>query len=76
MPSAPDLSTAQAAALKAVCAEGSMDLYTLAQAVGQGPRATQEVLQTLARDGLVHMSERGRRVSCTPRGDEAVRALE
>lgn len=72
--STPDLSSTEADVLQTVHAEGSADLYDLARAVGTGPRTVQDAVQTLARHKLVVVSEQGRRVSCTPAGDERARA--
>lgn len=73
---APDLSDAEAHVLRAVQAEGSADLYDLAQAVGAGPRAVQEAVRTLADHRLVLVTDRGRQVRCTPAGDELVREMQ
>ena len=71
--SSPSLSDTEAAVLQTVHAEGTADLYDLAQAVGTGPRAVQEAVQSLVHKNLVIVSEQGRRVSCTPAGDEVAR---
>lgn len=71
----PSLSETEAAVLKTVHAEGSTDLYDLAQAVGTGPRTVQEAVQSLSRENLVVVSDQGRRVACTPAGTHRARAL-
>jgi predicted transcriptional regulator len=71
----PDLSDTEADVLRAVHAEGSADLYDLAQAVGTGPRAVQAAARTLADHRLVIVTDRGRQVRCTPAGDDVARAL-
>jgi predicted transcriptional regulator len=72
----PDLSDLEADALRAVHAEGSADLYDLAQAVGSGPRAVQGAVQTLADHRLVLVTGRGREVRCTPAGTDVAHALQ
>ncbi|MFP4228358.1 MAG: Lrp/AsnC family transcriptional regulator [Salinivenus sp.] len=74
--STPSLSETEAAVLQAVHAEGSADLYDLARAVGTGPRAVQDAVQSLSRATLVVVSEQGRRVACTPAGEERARAMQ
>jgi len=74
--SAPDLTRTEAKVLQAVHAEGSADLYDLAQSVGAGPRSVQEVVRGLSQDGLVYVSDRGRRVCCTRAGDEVARSQQ
>lgn len=69
----PSLSETEAAVLRTVHADGPVDLYDLAQAVGTGPRAVQEAVRSLSNSQLVIVSERGRRVSCTPAGDDRAR---
>jgi predicted transcriptional regulator len=71
----PDLSDVEADVLRAVHAEGSVDLYDLAQTVGTGPRAVQEAVRTLADHRLVLVTGRGREVRCTPAGTDTVHAL-
>lgn len=70
----PSLSDTEAAVLQAVHADGTVDLYDLAQALGTGPRVVQEAVRSLAHDNLVIVSEQGRRVSCTPAGDDVARS--
>lgn len=70
----PELSDTESAVLQAVHAEGSVDLYTLARAVGTGPRAVQEAVQALSAENLVIVSDRGVQVHCTPVGEEVARA--
>ena len=72
----PDLSDTEIAVLQSVHAEGSADLYDLAQAVGAGPRAVQEAARALADHRLVLVTDRGRQVRCTPAGDDVARALQ
>ncbi len=72
----PSLSDTEAAVLQTVHAEGTVDLYDLAQAVGTGPRAVQEAIRALADDHLVVVSDQGRRVSCTPAGDDRARTQQ
>jgi len=74
MDDAPELSNPEASVLRAVCAEGSADLYALAQAVGTGPRTVQEAVRALARRDLVIVSDRGLTVHCTPAGEDVARA--
>lgn len=71
--STPVLSETETAVLQTVHAEGTVDLYDLAQAVGTGPRSVQEAVRSLSQDRLVIVSERGRRVSCTPAGEDRAR---
>jgi len=71
--SGPDLNDMEATVLQTVHAEGSADLYDLARAVGNGPRTVQEAVRSLNRSGLVHVSGRGRRVSCTREGERVAR---
>lgn len=71
--SSPSLSTLEATVLRTVHAEGSVDLHDLAQAVGAGPRTTQRAIRTLSREGLVHVTDRGRCVACTREGDRVAR---
>ena len=73
---APDLSDIETRVLRAVHAEGSADLYDLAQTVGTGPRAVQEAVGTLADHRLVLVTERGREVRCTPAGTDVAHALQ
>ncbi|MFB6230578.1 MAG: helix-turn-helix domain-containing protein [Salinibacter sp.] len=75
MPSA-DLSDTESRVLRAVHAKEGADLYDLARAVGTGPRTVQEAVRRLARDDLVHVSERGAHVQCTRSGDRWVRQHE
>jgi Mn-dependent DtxR family transcriptional regulator len=70
MPARSDMETA---VLQTVHAEGPVDLYDLAQAVGTGPRSVQEAVRSLSQDRLVIVSEQGRRVSCTPAGEDLAR---
>lgn len=71
----PDLSDQEANVLQAVHAEGSVDLYDLAQVVGAGPRAVQKAVGTLADHRLVLVTDRGREVRCTPAGTDVAHAL-
>lgn len=73
MPS-PDLADTEAAVLRAVHAQETVDLYDLSQAVGTGPRAVQEAVQRLVEHDFVHVS--GRHVRCTRTGDQWVRQHE
>jgi len=70
----PELSDIEASVLRAVHAEGSADLYALAQAVDTGPRTVQEAVRGLARKDLVIVPDRGSTVYCTPAGENAARA--
>ena len=72
----PDLSDIEARVLQAVHAEGSADLYDLAQVIGTGPRAVQEAVGTLSDHRLVLVTERGREVRCTPAGTDVAHALQ
>ena len=72
---APDLSDFEAEVLRAVQAEGSVDIYDLAQAVGTGPRAVQEAVGALDEHRLVLVTDRGRQVRCTPAGDDLARKM-
>jgi len=74
MDDVPDLTDTESAVLRAVHAEGSPDLYALAQMVGTGPRTVQEAVRRLARKDLVIVSDRGSTVHCTPDGEEVARA--
>ena len=69
----PNLSDTEAAVLERIHADGTVDLYDLAQALGTGPRAVQDAVRSLAHDNLVIVSEQGRSVSCTPAGDDLAR---
>jgi len=73
MADAPELSDLEATVLRAVHAEGSADLYALAQAAETGPRTVQEAVRNLAREDLVIVSDRGSTVHCTPMGEDAAR---
>jgi len=73
---APALSDTEADVLQAVHAEGTADLYDLAQAVGAGPPTVQEAVQTLADHRLVLVTDRGRKIRCTPAGDDVARAQQ
>ncbi len=68
-----DFTDMETTVLRAVHAQEGADLYELAQAVGTGPRAVQEAVQTLAQHDFVHVSERGVRVRCTRAGDQWIR---
>lgn len=70
----PSLSELETTVLLVVHAEGSIDLYELAQAAGTGPHTVQEAIRTLAQKNLVIVSDRGRQVHCTPVGDDVARA--
>lgn len=70
---APDLSDTEAAVLQAVHAEGNADLYDLARSVGTGPRTVREAVGRLAEHRLVLVSDRGRKVRCTPAGNDLAR---
>ncbi len=70
---APDLSDLEAAVLQAVHAQGTADLYDLAQAVGTGPRTVQDAVRRLSQHRLVFVSDRGRQVRCTPAGSDLAR---
>jgi predicted transcriptional regulator len=72
----PELSDTEADVLRAVHAEGSADLYDLAQVVGTGPRTVQEAVRALADHRLVLVTDRGRQVRCTPAGNDVARALQ
>lgn len=74
MADAPELSETELAVLQAVHAEGGADLYALSRAVGAGPRAVQEAVQSLSLQTLVLVVEDGVKVYCTPDGDEMARA--
>jgi len=74
MPSAPELSDTESAVLQAVHADGSADLYALSRAIGAGPRAVQEAVQSLSQKNLVLVVEDGVKVYCTPDGEEVARA--
>jgi len=67
-----DLSDVEAQILSTLREEGGADLYALAQAVGMGPRAVQDALQRLTRDGLADVSDRGASFQCTRDGEQAV----
>jgi len=67
-----DLSDTELELLRLLQDEGSADLYALANAAGMGPRAVQEALQRLTRDGLVDASDRGASFRCTNDGQQAV----
>lgn len=73
---APELSDAEATVLQLVHAEGSVDLYDLARAVGTGPRTVQETVRDLSQKRLVIVSDRGVRVHCTPAGEDLARAYQ
>ena len=72
--STPHLTETEAAVLRTVHAQETVDLYDLAQSVGAGPRAAQEAVQQLAQHDLVHVS--GRHVRCTRSGAQWVRQHE
>lgn len=76
MDDVPNLSDVETSVLRAVHAEGNADLYTLARAVGTGPRTVQEAVQRLSDDNLVFVAEKGVQVHCTPAGEEVARALQ
>lgn len=71
--SASALTNVQEQVLRATHAQEGANLYDLAQAVGTGPRTVQEAVRQLAKDDLVHVSDRGIRVRCTRAGDRWVR---
>ena len=72
--SSPDLTETEAALLRTLQAQETADLYDLAQAVGTGPRAVQEAVQSLSQKNLVLVVENGMEVYCTPDGEEVARA--
>lgn len=72
----PDLSDTDRVVLRAIHAEGTVDLYALAQMVGTAPRTVQEAVVRLRERELVTVFDRGVRVRCTPDGDEVARSLD
>lgn len=72
----PDLSDLEVAVLRAVHAEGSVDIYDLARGVGTGPRSVQKAVQRLSDERLVIVAERGVEVHCTPAGTDLVQELQ
>ncbi|PSQ97120.1 MAG: Lrp/AsnC family transcriptional regulator [Bacteroidetes bacterium SW_9_63_38] len=73
MSNSPSLDDTESAVLQAVHAEGNADLYALVRAIGTGPRAVQEAVQSLSQKNLV-VVEDGVEVCCTPSGEEVARA--
>lgn len=72
----PDLSDTDLAVLRAIHAEGTVDLYALAQTVGTGPRTVRKAVGRLRKRELVSVFDRGVRVRCTPDGDDVARSLD
>lgn len=59
-----------------LCEEGATHLYALARGAGLGPRAAEEALQRLCRDGLVEATDRGASFHCTRSGERVARSVQ